>query len=375
MKNKNKQSKNTQSLGLTVMLFLIGAICGFALVHYLDGVFEEHGFLIALVFKLLLFCVAYYLQLIIHEFGHLLGGLISGYGFGSFRIGSIMLIKENGKIKVKKHSVAGTAGQCLMTPPPIVDGKFPVILYNLGGVLLNLLTIPLFLCTAIVFRGVSIVYAMSVVMILSAFITFITNGIPLKLGMVNNDGSNACELYKSEEARKVFHNQFMTVQELSCGKRLHDMPKEWFFMPSEEGLKNSITVSGAVFRENRLIDEGKRDEALELIDYLLNAETALIGLHRNLLICDKITILLLRGEGEQVVRALYNDQQLEIFMKQMKNNISILRTQYAYALLCEKDENKAQKIKNLFEKTSLTHPYAPDVEAERELILEIEQAK
>ena len=52
----------------------------------------------------------------------------------------------------------------------------------------------------------------------------------------------------------------------------------------------------------------------------------------------------------------------------MKNFPSVLRTEYAYALLCEKDTVKADKVKNQFEKCAKTYPYQNDVQSERELM-------
>ncbi len=367
MKNKNKKA-NKIPVGFVAVCFVIGMLCGIVMGGAFDGFMEGNNPLLVIGVELSLFLVAYYLHLIIHEAGHLVAGFISGYGFGSFRVGSLMFIKENGKIKIKKHSVAGTAGQCLMIPPKMVDGKFPVIFYNLGGALMNLVFTVIPIALAIAFSNVPILYVFFVLMALAGFLSAVTNGIPLKLGMINNDGSNARELYKNEEAMRVFHNQFMTVAALGEGKRLCDMPEDWFFMPSEAGLKNSITVSGAVFRVNWLVDAGKREEALELINHLLVADSALIGLHRCLLTCDKMTILLLQGGADERVRNLLSDKQLDVFFKQMKNNVSVVRTQYAVALLLDNDENKAKMLREHFEKCAKTHPYASEIHVEREMI-------
>ena len=62
---------------------------------------------------------------------------MSGYRFCSFRIGSVMLTRENGRYKIKKYSIAGTGGQCLMEPPGSVDGRLPYRLYNMGGAIMN----------------------------------------------------------------------------------------------------------------------------------------------------------------------------------------------------------------------------------------------
>ncbi|MGN0027478.1 MAG: hypothetical protein ACI33I_10830 [Clostridium sp.] len=37
-----------------------------------------------------------------------------------------MFIKENDKLKLKKLSLAGTGGQCLMSPPEFIDGNLYV---------------------------------------------------------------------------------------------------------------------------------------------------------------------------------------------------------------------------------------------------------
>lgn len=367
MKNKNKKA-NKIPFTFVGICFVIGLLCGIVMSDAFDGFMEGNNFLLVIGIEIALFLVAYCLHLIIHEAGHLVAGLISGYGFGSFRVGNLMFIKDNGKIKIKKHTVAGTGGQCLMVPPKMVDGKFPVIFYNLGGVLMNLLFSVVFVLLAKAFDRGTFGYAFSSLMALAGFITALTNGIPLKLGMINNDGSNARELYKNEEAMRTFHNQFMTVAALGDGKRLCEMPEDWFFMPSESGLNNSITISGAVFRVNWLLDRCKREEALELINYLLVADSALIGLHRYLLTCDKITILLLQGDDDECVVNMLSDKQLEVFFKQMKNNISVVRTQYAIALLLDNDENKAKMLREHFEKCAETHPYPSELKIEREMM-------
>ena len=370
---KIKKKRSGRPVGAMILCMAIGAVCGIITVIYLDSVFEEYGLILSILIKIAFFLASYYIQTIIHKLGHMLAGLMSGYSFGSFRIGSVMFVKENGKIKLKKHSVAGTGGQCLMVPPKMENGRFPVIFYNLGGVILNFLTLPICVLLLSHTIGKPFWYTLCVTMFLAGFISAATNGIPLRLGMVNNDGSNARELYKNEEAMRVFHNQFMTMAALSDGKPLAQMPAEWFFMPSEAGFKNSITVSGAVFRENWLMERNEYDEALELIDLLLNADSALIGLHRSLLTCDKILILLLRGEGERA-RGLASGKELQVFFKQMKGNISIIRVQYAMAKLLDKDEKRAAELLEQFEKCAKTHPYPVEIIGERRILAQIDAA-
>ena len=62
------------------------------------------------------------------------------------------------------------------------------------------------------------------------------------------------------------------------------------------------------------------------------------------------------------------DKSQKKFMKAMKNFPSILRTEYAYALLAEKDEIKADEIKSKFEKIAMSYPHPSEINSERELM-------
>ena len=284
----------------------------------------------------------------------------------------MMIIKENGKIKIKKQSVAGTGGQCLMTPPKLNGGDYPVILYNLGGVIMNMIITIISIVIALIFINTPIVFFVFSMMALSGLIVALTNGIPLKMGMINNDGSNVCELYNNKEAKIAFHNQFTIIAQTSLGIRLKDMNEELFPMPTDDGMQNSISASSAVFLENRLMDEKRYDEALELINKLIRGNNALIGLYKSLLVADKITILLLKREGINIAKAYYSSAEYTAFKKQMSSNISVLRTDYAYYLLCEQSKDEALKVLSKFEERAKVHPYKPDVESERELIFLID---
>lgn len=372
-KNAGKKAKQSLPKGFVAVFFLIGAVCGIFMSAFLDYRFTRFGFLGEMAIELVLMLIAFPLQLIIHEAGHLVAGLISGYSFSSFRIYNIMFVKEGERVRVKRHSVPGTAGQCLMIPPETEDGKAPVIFYNLGGALLNLISIPLCFLLARVFFYHDFIYAFFILLALDGFIVAATNGIPMKLGTVNNDGSNARELWKNDEANLIFCNQFKVIEAITGGKRIREMPKEWFFMPSEAGMKNSVTASGALFYLNRLMDEGKNGEALELINRLLNMDSALIGLHRYMLMSEKVTLTLILEMDNAELREIYESQEYQAFLKQMKNNISIVRSQYAYARLCLRDGKAADELRAQFEKCVPKHPYPVEIEGERELINMIDE--
>ena len=96
--------------------------------------------LLSCILSLTCLILAVFVQIILHEGGHLIFGLATGYRFVSFRVGSLTLIKEKGKFRFKRFSISGTGGQCLLSPPDKPYEQLPYFWYNAGGVLMNLLT-------------------------------------------------------------------------------------------------------------------------------------------------------------------------------------------------------------------------------------------
>ena len=67
--------------------------------------------LLSCILSLVCLILAVFVQIILHEGGHLIFGLATGYRFVSFRVGSLTLIKEGGKFRFKRFSISGTGGQ------------------------------------------------------------------------------------------------------------------------------------------------------------------------------------------------------------------------------------------------------------------------
>jgi len=94
--------------------------------------------------------IAIVAHIIIHEAGHLIFGLLSGYRFVSIRVFSFLFIKQDGKIVCKRYSLMGTSGQCLMAPPEPYTDDLPTMLFNFGGVIAGLIASALTLVLYII---------------------------------------------------------------------------------------------------------------------------------------------------------------------------------------------------------------------------------
>ena len=79
--------------------------------------------------------------------------------------------------------------------------------------------------------------------------------------MQNNIQVYRARLYKFPSALRSFWVQLKVSGQMAEGVRLKDMPSEWFFLPNESEMQNSMTAVMAVFYENRLMDLHKFEEA------------------------------------------------------------------------------------------------------------------
>ncbi len=365
---KNKNIKLLEKLGILINIILTITLITVVVIrtNQLMNIFETEYQVLIIILAGLIFYLTLYIQLIIHELGHLIFGLISKYKFSSFRIGNLILVKNNKKIKLKLLKISGTGGQCIMIPPKSENGKIPVILYNLGGALANIITAFIFIIFHIIVNDkVILAYIFDTLALFGIYFAAL-NGIPMKMGIIDNDGFNAISLSKDKSAQKAFLIQLKINEALSNNKRLKEMPAEWFEIDKNANLNNSLIAAILVLSCNRLLDEHEFKKANKKMDTVLKKETAIVGLHYNLLICDRIYCCLLENNVTEV-KKLYNEATKN-FMTSMKNYPSIIRTNYALSLLLDKDQTKANTYLKQFQKCAKTHPYPSDIISEKELI-------
>ena len=355
-----------QAVGVGLSL-LMGAGCGAVLASGFDRcpagtprLLWALGLTAALLLALLL-------QITLHEGGHLVCGLLSGYRFCSFRVGSLMWIKADGRLRLRRLRLAGTGGQCLMSPPDMADGSLPVTLYNFGGALANLLTAALALALYGPARNAPLLAWFLLFLAVIGGFAAAMNGIPLRLNGVTNDGCNALSLQKDPAALRAFWVQMKVAAAQAQGLRLREMPEDWFRMPPDDALQNPMTAAQGVLACNRLMDEGRLAEADRAMARLLAVSQGVVGLHRGLLVCDRAAVELLGEARPEVLEDLLTPGQRK-FMGQMKRFPTVLRTRYLHALLAVGDAAKAAAIRARFERVARTYPYPADIASERELL-------
>lgn len=368
----NGRRKNNKLLN-NIISIIVGAVIGAALGISLIILSKRlEGGIFTVIACVILFIVAFELQLILHELGHLICGLLSGYQFLSFRVGTLTFVKENEKIVRKKFNVVGTAGQCLMMPPEGNGYDCPYVLYNLGGVLMNALVSSLCIAAYILFPMPKMVQVFLLFTALSGLFDLIMNGIPMKMNGICNDGYNICLIGKDKIARHSFYIT-LKVNGLSYqGVRIKDMPFEWFQLPDEADLSNNMSCSMKCLEASYYHDRKEFDKAKECYENLLNSTSSLSKLLENEINCELLFYEMIGESRKEVIDELYT-KELKKYIRATNCYITRKRLMYAYSLIIEKDISKADKILSEVDAVKKTYPSKAEVESELEIIELIRQ--
>jgi len=368
-------SKKKKTAWLRTVLIIIAAVgisflAGLGIGTLLENVVDElplDKILLELSVVFIFIWIFSFLHTVLHEAGHLIFGLLTGYKFYSFRVGSFMWVKLDGKLKLKRFALAGTGGQCLMGPPDLVNGTMPYVWYNLGGGMVNIIFSLIPLVIALLSGKTDYVLGIVILWAFLGISTGLMNIIPMKIQGFPNDGYNIMSLGKDPEALRAFWLQMKVGEQQATGKCLKEMPKEWFVLPSEEGMQNSMIASVAVFCCNRLMDEGNYKEADELMERLLTEKNGIVGIYRNCLKADQMYCELVGENRKERYEKLYT-KEVQQFFAAMKKSPNIYRILYLYEKYVEKNEKKAEQAMKNFEKVSATYPYPHEIKGEREMI-------
>ena len=216
------------------------------------GALQMAGVFLAAILLLLL---SIFLQVILHEGGHLVCGLATGYRFVSFRIFSLTFIRKDGKLCIRRFSIAGTGGQCLLAPPEKPLAYIPTALYNLGGVLANLSAAILAFLPLLTADGLPYLLKFFLLTFsLTGLFLALMNGIPMKIGGIGNDADNMRLLLKDSKSKQALVTQLRVNALVQEGMRPKDMPAEWFGQAEGIDYKNALQATIALMHASRLLD-------------------------------------------------------------------------------------------------------------------------
>lgn len=365
---KKKDKKSSEKILSTVLYIgfcaLAGAFGGMAMAKVLPKDAPNWQEFLGLLVVMIAFVIIVAIQIFIHELGHMVCGLISGYEFISIRFFGFMIMKENGRLVRKKHSIAGTGGQCIMTPPR-TDGTSPMQLFNWGGCIANVIVSVIAIIFAIMCWNMVLLSTFLLMLGTVGIYLAIVNGIPLK--SLGNDGYNAMTLKDRPQARIAFERSQMIVKEMAMGTRLKDMPAEYFdYEIGKYELDDNIIISTAGMTINYHIDCGNYEKVYELCKHLYD-NVQLSDLHKLIVVAELVTSILITGRDKADVDKLFTKENKDL-MKIHEAQPSTHRVWYVYELLYNGDKEKADKHRKDFDKLAKNYPYKTDLENDIELM-------
>lgn len=345
---------------------IIGLMLAFLLILFIDGSeglsnamnkdvnASKIAISIACTFASLL--ITAILQFALHEVGHLLFGLASGYKFSSIRIYKYAIVKDDSGFHIKKFNIQGTGGQCIMTLPEDTDpSRVPFFWYNAGGVIVNIL---LFAISIVVLSYCNLGMVAESFFIMLAFtgaFIALTNGVPLSFNGLCNDGRNILLLMRNKRSRRFFLHMMQVASELSRGKRLKDMPREWFEDIPVDSPKDYFLLTNRINYAALLEDSGRFDEARRVYEEISSFGKDLPGMIKLEIGADHILMELLTTARHDIVETIY-DKWLKAYINS-SYKYSPIKTVALYALALHHDNDPVRAKQMLDELESHRKDY------------------
>ncbi len=300
----------------TVALVIIGAILGISLGIWLASDFNQIGFdILSLdtIIYILLWCV---LATFMHELGHLLFGYLTGYKFVYFKMLGVMFYKSNGKWQTARERGNGALGQCLMAPDFEYKQKMPYVLYNLGGVLINLLLTALCVVLIVVYGQQSFTLAGIIVNGIFTIINF------LPIRSLKNDGYNVFMLARSESCKKAYYSELKITAETLAGKTFSQMP-ETIFNCGIDDLKYPSVCTSLYVQYCYFIATNQTEKATETITMLYNRRSEMPLPNANTVSVEYFNCLMLFHDDRVNAAKTYN-----AFDQSIRNAIQVSPTSF-----------------------------------------------
>lgn len=287
--------------------------------------------------------LAVVLQIIIHEGGHLLAGLMTGYGFVSFRIFNVTLVRKDGSYRWKSYAVGGTGGQCLMSPPEKPLEEIDTRWYNAGGVLANVIVSTIALLVFLFTNLPVYLNGFLLMFFIGGYAFALSNSIPLKMGGVCNDGYNMLFLEKNPKDKKILCDMLRMNELLQNGTQLKDMPDELFPVEGDCDWGDALQANMQIVLAGRLMNQHSFEKARLLLLEALENKEKMVGLFVMEAMTEMVFLCLINGQKEEARK--YYTKKVQKYVRQFAHTQSGKQcVLFADALLLEDDRKKALSI-------------------------------
>ena len=242
------------SRGMQLVQWVMGGIGGFALVAGLDAFADDVSFPL-LAAMLALAIAMLWLQVLVHEAGHAVAGVLVGRRLVAAGIGPLRLERGVGGWMVRwGGNVRGLSGFAVLLPPDrATQSRRDVATFILGGPLANLL------CAAVALLVLALAPPLGVTASVALAGTVFGGGL---LGLINlvpwqnqgwhTDGYNLRELWRDTPAWRMSCAQACVVAMSMAGVRPRDWPADQLTVP--DGVPTQMAATMHVLRMGHALD-------------------------------------------------------------------------------------------------------------------------
>lgn len=346
---------------------LFGAAGGLLIVKAIDT--GDTRMITTLIGCVLVFLIASFIAIIIHEGGHLVMGLLTGYRFSSFRVFSWIILKEKGRFVLKRYSIPGTGGQCKLAPPENVDPEdAPYVLYHAGGFIFNFVAAALCAAVCMAVKTAAVRMPMAVLAFVNIYFG-IVNAVPMTVG-IDNDGKNIVNMRKSPAERAKIYDLLKADALQAGGMTLSEMPESLFGISDTcdstfESMRYSVYAA-------RLMEQGDYSGASEILRRAVD-EPKVAEIMKNEMKCEYIFCLMREGADKEEIDKLY-DKDIKAYIRNtQKFYISRRRFLYLYKLLYEKNRSEAEEEYSKFLKMESKYPFSGEYKGEAKIFNELRE--
>lgn len=296
------------------------------------------------------FVVAVLAQLVLHEAGHLVAGLLTGYRFLSFRVFRLTLVKTDAGLRWKRFHIAGTGGQCIMELPADQEVEtVPWFWYNAGGVAMNLAVAAL---SVVLLRWADPGLVGFAVLAMLAFVGLamaLMNCIPANVGGVSNDGHNIWMLWRRPGERRYFLRSLQIVGQMSRGLRMSEMPEAWTEDCPVSAASSYLELVSRTAYMSLLEDRRELTRAREVAEELMGLGDKLPQLLRMEVAGERVMLELLTTGRQEVVEELWTKELARYTESGSRYSPIKCAVLYAVELLHNHDAARADTYKRQLE--------------------------
>jgi len=289
--------------------------------------------------------VAGVLHIVIHEAGHLVAGLLTGYRFVSFRIFNLTLIRKCGQYQFRNFAISGTGGQCLMSPPDSPAEQINTRWYNLGGVLANIL---IALAALMAFYSHTLPLWADTLMLMLTIIGFLyalVNGLPLKLNGIGNDGYNILHLEKSPTDKRLLCQLLRANAMIQEGTQPKDLPDELFATEEDVDWRDGMQVNWQMMVIARMENRHQWEKAYIKLSEAVSAKNKMLKLFYNELAIEMVFICLVTGRADEAQK-LYSSELRKYVKNFTGTQSSKQRIDFAVSLIMDNNREEARRLLN-----------------------------